>query len=430
MTSNKKTRRGNPPPCPAIDHGIKPVPEPHVSRKIKPIEYTVNKDGCWVIISHKSKTRIKPRCNLFRNRYGRTFKRSRNSTYCHLGFRESPQQEKPFLYSSVKFVTEHLRHLSHPAVACYLAIASMVHIATQVTRISYRRLENLTGYSRDSVIRGIKELKRKGLLYTFSFNDGIKCNEYGLKSLNRSDSARGLPRYEKPFWWISKYFVTDQFLKDLPGAAVKVYLCIACAENGNNRFSRISHKKIAEWAGISVSTVIRAIKVIEKYRLIIVYRSTDSVYCNEYRLMSLKGNVKGEDVRIRSGNDFAQKNLEAEQERMKEGGSRTGDTPTIALLYKGRFAANDFTLTIISALTRCQPCSFHGLAQLLFARALHARLRSLIFNGSFRNLSSNFVPMGQTRCRELKRYSESQQGNGSKSISIIPNKKEVCHAVR
>lgn len=356
--------------------------------------------------------------------------RSKNSTYLHLGFRKTPLQEKPFLYSSTKLVTEHLRHLSHPAVACYLVIAAMVNVATQMTSVSLSSLENLTGFSRDSVIRGVKELKEKGLIYVVSFCDGVHCNIYALKSLVRPSSLRGLPRHEKPFMWVSKHFVTDMYLRDLPGAAVKVYLCIACAENSKNRNSRISHKKIAEWSGMSVSTVTRAIKALEKFRLIVVYTSTTSLYCNEYRLLSFNVNVTDSDINIR-GSHYPPKQVEGEdKQESKKRGSRTSDNPTIELYTIGRLASNDFDSIIISASKICLTCFCYGLAQLLCgASPFFARLRSLIDNvcivkgifESFRTLHTNFVLNGHKKPPAVQRHSESWLDHGGQTIETAQN---------
>lgn len=55
MSSENKNRVGKPPPCSVATSGIITIPEPAIKRKVRPIQYSVNQNGCWLVESHKSK---------------------------------------------------------------------------------------------------------------------------------------------------------------------------------------------------------------------------------------------------------------------------------------------------------------------------------------------------------------------------------------
>lgn len=55
MSSDTGNAAGKPPPCTVTNSRVITIPEPHIERKVKPIQYSVNENGCWMVVSHKSK---------------------------------------------------------------------------------------------------------------------------------------------------------------------------------------------------------------------------------------------------------------------------------------------------------------------------------------------------------------------------------------
>jgi len=86
------------------------------------------------------------------------------SNLCSFGVRSNPRDETPFFWIAKAFVTEYMRELSNVAVAVYVILAWAEHYKSKRIILSYKLISRFTGYSRDYVIKGIKELQKWGLI--------------------------------------------------------------------------------------------------------------------------------------------------------------------------------------------------------------------------------------------------------------------------
>ncbi len=222
------------------------------------------------------------------------------SSYMHNGIRPALKNEKSFFWGSQEFVKRWMKELSDPAVAVYIALTWAEQRKTKIATKSYIELTELTGLSRDSVIRGVRELKSKKLIVVKRSSAAPRCNEYQISSLctkpqgstmdGNETIIRSNPTDEQAFWWISSLFVTTDSLARLSqsGTALRVLLWLLCIENSQTRISRVSQKALAERIGVHSRSIRRALKKLKELKLIISYRFPfGSGLCNEYRLLAL-----------------------------------------------------------------------------------------------------------------------------------------------